>query len=107
MVVVGTWNRENLYRPGSPFGPQTQEAYEGKLATLAATLTGFGPDVLAVQEIGDPAALEDLVGRLDGDWTVSLSTPRPMRTSAPASARTPCTGGPGRPPPCGSRRPGS
>ena len=52
MVAVGTWNLENLYRPGGQFGPKTQEAYEAKLAALAATITRLSPDVLAVQEIG-------------------------------------------------------
>jgi hypothetical protein len=35
--------------------------------------TASRPDVLAVQEVGDPAALEDLHGRLAGDWHVELS----------------------------------
>jgi len=26
MVAVGTWNLENLYRPGGQFGPQDQAA---------------------------------------------------------------------------------
>jgi hypothetical protein len=73
MVAVGTWNLENLYRPGGQFGPKTQEAYDAKLATLAATITRLAPDVLAVQEIGQPEALADLVDRLPGSWTVVLS----------------------------------
>jgi hypothetical protein len=74
MVAVGTWNLENLYGPGGQFGPKTQEAYEAKLATLvAATITRLAPDVLAVQEVGQPEALDDLVDRLDGSWTVVLS----------------------------------
>jgi endonuclease/exonuclease/phosphatase family metal-dependent hydrolase len=32
------------------------------------------PDVLAVQEVGDPEALADLVARLDGDWEVETAT---------------------------------
>jgi hypothetical protein len=93
MVAVGTWNLENLYRPGGQFGPKTQEAYDAKLATLAATITRLAPDVLAVQEIGQPAALNDLVDRLDGSWSVVLSEhpdPRGIRvgfltTLAPVS----------------------
>lgn len=73
MVAVGTWNLENLYRPGGQFGPKTQAAYEAKLATLAATITRLAPDVLAVQEVGQPEALADLVAVLDGPWTVVLS----------------------------------
>ena len=33
MVVVGTWNLENLYRPGSQFGPTDQAAYGAKRTT--------------------------------------------------------------------------
>jgi len=73
MVAVGTWNLENLYQPGSQFGPKTQAAYDAKLASLAATITRLAPDVLAVQEVGQPEALTDLVDRLDGSWTVVLS----------------------------------
>jgi hypothetical protein len=29
--------------------------------------------VHAVQEIGEPEAIDDVVDRLDGDWTVRLS----------------------------------
>jgi len=31
------------------------------------------PDVLAVQEVGDPEAIEDLRERLDGDWHTETS----------------------------------
>ena len=73
MVAVGTWNLENLYRPGGKFGPKTQAAYDAKLKALAATITTLAPDVLAVQEVGEPAALGDLVALLPGAWTVVLS----------------------------------
>jgi hypothetical protein len=49
MITVGTWNLENLYRPGGQFGPKTQAAYDAKLDTLAATITAIAPDVLAVR----------------------------------------------------------
>ena len=32
------------------------------------------PDVLALQEVGDPRALDDLVALLDGSWDVATST---------------------------------
>jgi hypothetical protein len=38
MVVVGTWNLENLFRPGSEFGPSDEPAYEAKLAALAGVI---------------------------------------------------------------------
>ncbi|MFD4633410.1 endonuclease/exonuclease/phosphatase family protein [Streptomyces sp. NPDC058284] len=72
-MIIGTWNLENLYRPGGEFGPRDKAAYEAKLASLAATVTALKPNVLGVQEVGDPAALEDLAGLLDGTWHVTLS----------------------------------
>lgn len=72
-MIVGTWNLENLYRPGGEFGPKDKAAYEAKLASLAATVGALGPSVLGVQEVGDRAALEDLAGLLEGTWHVTLS----------------------------------
>ena len=72
-MLIGTWNLENLYRPGSPFGPKDKAAYETKLAALAAVITELDPTLLGVQEVGDPQALEDLAGLLDGDWHLALS----------------------------------
>ncbi|WP_369214957.1 endonuclease/exonuclease/phosphatase family protein [Streptomyces flavofungini] len=72
-MLIGTWNLENLYRPGGPYGPRDKAAYEAKLASLAATVGALRPSVLGVQEVGDPAALEDLAGLLEGTWHVTLS----------------------------------
>lgn len=72
-MLVGTWNLENLYRPGGPFGPRDAAAYEAKLASLAATVNLLRPTLLGVQEVGDPAALDDLVRLLDGQYFVTLS----------------------------------
>jgi endonuclease/exonuclease/phosphatase family metal-dependent hydrolase len=74
MVVVGTWNLENLFHPGTDFGPSDEPAYEAKLTALAGVIDRLAPDVLAVQEVGDPEALADLVDRLDGDWETETST---------------------------------
>lgn len=74
MVVVGTWNLENLFRPASEFGSSDEPAYEAKLAALAGVINRLAPDVLGVQEVGDPEALADLVDRLDGDWEIETST---------------------------------
>jgi endonuclease/exonuclease/phosphatase family metal-dependent hydrolase len=73
-VILATWNLENLYLPGGDFGPRDQAAYDAKLDALAATIEAISPDVLAVQEVGDPAALDDLTGRIGGTWHVALST---------------------------------
>ncbi|MEU1591523.1 endonuclease/exonuclease/phosphatase family protein [Streptomyces sp. NPDC005708] len=72
-MLVGTWNLENLYRPGGPFGPKDKAAYETKLAALAAVITKLDPALLGVQEVGEPEALEDLAGMLDGQWHVTVS----------------------------------
>lgn len=72
MVRIGTWNLENLF---SPEEGTKQSEYDTKLDTLAATITDLAPDVLAVQEVGDPVALEDLAGRLSGDWHTALADP--------------------------------
>jgi endonuclease/exonuclease/phosphatase family metal-dependent hydrolase len=72
-MIVATWNLENLFRPGSPYGPSSEAVYEEKLANLAAVIAGIAPDVLAVQEVGSPEACQDLVDRLPGEWHVALS----------------------------------
>jgi endonuclease/exonuclease/phosphatase family metal-dependent hydrolase len=73
MFKVMTWNVENLFRPGAASGPASEAVYEAKLRGLAATINDQSPDALAVQEIGDPAALDDLVQRLRGSWHRRLS----------------------------------
>ncbi|MEO8219958.1 MAG: endonuclease/exonuclease/phosphatase family protein [Specibacter sp.] len=73
MTVITTWNLENLYRPGGEFGPGSAEVYEKKLDYLAARIDDISPDLLAVQEIGDPQALADLLERLPGTWHTALS----------------------------------
>lgn len=76
MTRIGTWNLENLARPSDVSGaPDTQAAYEMKLDTLAAIITNLAPDVLAIQEVLDPHALEDLVDRLPGAWRTALADP--------------------------------
>lgn len=76
MVTVGTWNLENLFRPGGGSGsPSGDSEYEGKLDALAETIGRLEPDVLAIQEVGDPEALDDLVTRLDGRWHTELAEP--------------------------------
>ena len=72
-MVVATWNLENLFRPGSDEAPGGEQAYEAKLTELARVIGGIEPDVVAVQEVGDPEALDDLRERLDGDWQAETS----------------------------------
>jgi endonuclease/exonuclease/phosphatase family metal-dependent hydrolase len=76
MVRIGTWNLENFAPPGpDSASPDAQAAYDAKLDTLAATITDLDPDVLAVQEVLNPAALDDLVTRLPGTWRTALAEP--------------------------------
>jgi endonuclease/exonuclease/phosphatase family metal-dependent hydrolase len=73
---IGTWNLENLFRPTvTDAAPTTHGAYEAKLAALAATIAALEPDVLAVQEVGDPDALQDLLDLLDGSWSAEVASP--------------------------------
>ena len=65
-VRVGTWNLENLFLPGEQFGPPP-DVFEQKLTGLADTISRMNPDLLGLQEVGSPQALDDLVGRLNGD----------------------------------------
>ena len=70
---VMTWNVENLFRPGEAAGPSGASAYDAKLKGLARAINEQAPDALAVQEIGDPAALEDLTALLNGTWQRQVS----------------------------------
>jgi endonuclease/exonuclease/phosphatase family metal-dependent hydrolase len=71
---VMTWNVENLFRPGAPSGPPSQAIYDAKITGLASMINDQAPDALALQEIGDPAALDDLVNHLSGTWHRRVST---------------------------------
>ena len=75
MVTIGTWNLENLFRPGEDSGPRDSREYESKLDALATTITDLAPDVLAVQEVGDPLAFEDFARQLKGTWRTALAEP--------------------------------
>nr|WSY55722.1 endonuclease/exonuclease/phosphatase family protein [Streptomyces sp. NBC_00886] len=72
-MLLGTWNLENLFRPGGPSGPRDKATYETKLASLAAVITELDPVLLGVQEVGEPEALRDLAGLLGSGWTVATS----------------------------------
>ncbi len=72
-VLLATWNLENLFKPGSRFGPDDERTYRAKVAALGARIADVAPDVLAVQEVGDPAALDDVLKRAGGRWQVVLS----------------------------------
>lgn len=72
---IGTWNLENLFPPGADSGPRNEDAFEAKLTALADTIRELAPDVLAVQEVGDPDALTALADRIGGDWKRATADP--------------------------------
>jgi hypothetical protein len=74
---VMTWNVENLFHFGSGFGAKTQEDYTQKLLSLAKVILHLDPHVLAIQEIGDVEALEELVTLLEGRYPHTLASEFP------------------------------
>ena len=60
---VMTWNVENLFGLGGPAGVTTQPALDQKLANIASKIAEHDPDAVALQEVGDPAALDDLMAQ--------------------------------------------
>ena len=83
-MMVGTWNLENLFRPGDTgAGPVDDATYKVKLTALADTISRAGMDVVGVQEVGSAEAAAELAGMLDGTWHVRLSerfaADRPIR----------------------------
>ena len=74
MTRIGTWNLENLFRPGAA-GPTDQQAHQAKLTALAAKVTAMNPDVLAAREVGDPDALADLAAAVGGPWHRRTAAP--------------------------------
>ena len=92
MLTVTTWNVQNLFPAGSTDGPDTQPDYDAKLDALAATIATLAPDVLALQEIGDPACLDDLLTRVGGTWHTELSDhPDPRQIRVGFASRLPIT----------------
>lgn len=73
-LTVMTWNVENLFPAGNPSGPPDQATYQAKIAYLAGVIREVNPDVLAVQEIGDPQPAADLAAAIGEDWVAHLST---------------------------------
>jgi endonuclease/exonuclease/phosphatase family metal-dependent hydrolase len=65
---VTTWNIENLFLVGNKSGSKTQADYVKKLESLAKVILELEPDVLAIQEIGDLDAFEELIAMLEGRY---------------------------------------
>jgi hypothetical protein len=82
-----TWNVENFFLPGAAFGVTDPALFEEKSATLAAVITNHEPDVIGLQEVGDPAALDRLKTKLAPKYPQALTATRfdtmhPIRTAA-------------------------
>jgi hypothetical protein len=73
VLKVMTWNVENLFRSGETGGPSAEAVYAAKRKGLARAINDQMPDALALQEVGDPAALDDLVALLNGPWQRQVS----------------------------------
>jgi hypothetical protein len=87
MLVVGTWNLENLYRPGGEYGPSDDEIYAAKLKGLADTVNGLLPDLLGVQEVGEPE--HSRIWSTCSTATGTLPCPRCRTGEASASGSSP------------------
>ncbi len=64
-IRVLTWNVQNLFLPGTdPAAPDTDAAFDEKVASLAAVIDGIAPDVACLQEIGPGEVLAPLQAAL-------------------------------------------
>lgn len=86
---IATWNVENLFLPGTEGGPRSVAAFDAKADALAATIERMNPDILAVQEVGDRAALDQVLERVGGTWHTQLATPDRRGIGVAIAARTP------------------
>lgn len=75
--TVTTWNLENLFRNGHESGSRTADEYATKLDSLAQTILSLNPDVLAIQEVGGPEPLADLLALLEDRYPHSLLSSHP------------------------------
>lgn len=66
--TIMTWNLENLFEVGEPSGPTEPQVYEQKQKNIASIIHLINPDVLAVQEIGSPAAFDFLLQQLQAEY---------------------------------------
>src|SRR5262249_16162277 len=75
-----TWNLENLFKTGHASGPPTQAVYDKKIQGLASIINDQSPDALTVQEVGDPAELDDPVKQVKGGkWDRGVGKHRDVR----------------------------
>jgi len=82
VLKVMTWNVENLFRPGTEFGPKSQATFDAKLQGLASMINGQAPDAVGLQEIGERDILDDLLPLLQGSGIIESPTVRMSEASA-------------------------
>lgn len=99
-AIIGTWNLENFCRPlppGSAPDPdkcaaKDQATYDAKVTALAEVISGLGPDLLGVQEVGGQEPLDDLAAKLPGTWHTAVSDhPDPRGIRVGVISRWPLT----------------
>lgn len=74
-----TWNVENLFQPNAGASADAVESFQRKLAFLARAITLMSPDVVALQEVGEEAALADLQAELAGAYPQMAISQAPDR----------------------------
>jgi endonuclease/exonuclease/phosphatase family metal-dependent hydrolase len=70
MLTVMSWNVENLFVPA----PADADAYQEKLTQLAAVMSDAAPDLVGLQEVGDPESFDALLVALGQGWSGVLAT---------------------------------
>jgi endonuclease/exonuclease/phosphatase family metal-dependent hydrolase len=64
-IRILTWNVQNLFLPGTgDAAPDTEVAFDAKVASLAEVIDAIRPDIACLQEIGPGAVLEPLEAAL-------------------------------------------
>src|SRR5262249_2964037 len=61
---------ENFFAPK----PGDEAAYQNKVAQLAAVIAAANPDLVGLEEVGDPESFEALRAALGAGWNGVLST---------------------------------
>jgi endonuclease/exonuclease/phosphatase family metal-dependent hydrolase len=70
MLTAMTWNVENFFVPE----PADADAYQEKVGQLAAVISAAAPDLVGLQEVGDPESFDALLTALGRGWSGVLAT---------------------------------
>src|SRR4051794_41926207 len=65
-----TWNVENFFAPAAG----DEAAYGEKVQQLAGVISVAAPDLVGLQEVGDPASFDALLVALGAGWSGVLAT---------------------------------